>query len=320
MTIVGCHVSGDGQAKISLIGVMLRQVRSSLRHLFWTHVLTSGTMAMTLFVFGAFMLLQVNLERLLNGWGEQIQITAYLTNNLGVGDAQNLVKRIEALPEVARVRHTDQEQAWRDFQTSLGTQSGLLDGLPRDVLPASIEITIKPEQRDSLAVEQLAARLKTEKEIASVEYPQEWVERLGLAVLAVEWGKWMVGGVLFMATFFIVGSTVKLALFARKDEVEIMQLVGASEALIQAPFVLEGMIQGLVGAMLSLAALWAAYLLLAQQTPSMGGFLSPLGQLQFLDLQRMALLVAGGCLLGAAGSLFSLRRFVKTWHASSVER
>lgn len=305
--------------KLSLIGFVLRQVRTSLRHLFWTHVLTSGTMAMTLFVFGAFMLLQANLEHLLKGWGDQIQITAYLNNGLATADVQGLLKRIAAMPEVAGVRHISREQAWRDFQTALGSQSGLMDGLPRDVLPASIEIAIKPADRDGPVVEQFAERLKNEKEIASVEYPQEWVERLGLVVLAVEWAKWIFGGVLFMATFFIVGSTVKLALLARKDEVEIMQLVGASEELIQAPFVLEGMIQGLMGAAISLVALWGAYLLLRDQTPAVGGFLAPLGELQFLDLRRIGLVVATGWLLGAAGSVFALRRFVKTWHASRAQ-
>jgi cell division transport system permease protein len=304
---------------LSLIGVILRQVRSSLRHLMWTHALASGTMAISLFIFGAFMLLEVNLERLLAGWGEQIQIIAYLKNNISPGDVQALVKRIEALPEVARVSHTSQEQAWRDFQTALGSQSGLLDGLPRDVVPASLEVTIKPGERDGSTIEQLANNLKAEKEIASVEFPQEWIERLGLVVLAIAWGKWVVGGVLFMATFFIVGSTVKLAIFARKDEVEILQLVGASEGLIQAPFVLEGMIQGLIGATISLAALWGAYLLLRQQTQPVNAFLAPLGELKFLDLERMALLMASGWLLGAAGSLFSLRRFVKTWHPLRLE-
>jgi cell division transport system permease protein len=305
--------------KLSLIGVVLRQVRSNLRGLFWTHVLTAGTMAMTLFVFGAFMLLQINLERLLNRWGDQIQITAYLNAKLEPDDVQALLKRVEALPEVEQVRHITHEQAWRDFQTALGSQSGLLDGLPRDVLPESVEITVKPAYRDAAPVDQLAARLKAEKEIASVEYPQEWVERLGLIVLAVEWSKWIVGGALFMATFFIVGSTVKLAIFARKDEVEIMQLVGASETLIQAPFVLEGIMQGLAGAALSLAGLWGAYLLLRDQVPSLGGFLAPLGELQFLDPREMAWLVVAGWLLGAAGSLVSLRRFVRTWHASRVK-
>jgi cell division transport system permease protein len=276
-------------------------------------------MAMTFFVFGAFMLVQVNLERLLKTWGEEIQVTAYMNNKIDAAEVQELLQHIAAWPEVARVRHISQEQAWRDFQTALGSQAGLLDGLPRDVLPASVEITLKPGSRDAPVVEQIAERLRAEKGIASVEYPQEWVERMGLAVLAVEWGKWIVGGILFMATFFIVGSTVKLALFARKDEVEIMQLVGASEALIQAPFVIEGMIQGFAGAAISLAALWAAYLLLREQTPSMGGFLAPLGQLQFLDAARMVLLVTSGWLLGAAGSLFSLRRIVKTWYASTAK-
>ena len=164
------------------------------------------------------MLLQTNLEYLLKGWGDQLQITAYFNNGLAEPPSRGFdCSGSQALPEVAQVRHTSQEQAWRDFQTALGAQSGLLEGLPRDVLPASIEITIKPENRDEKVIEQLAARLRDENDIASVEYPQEWVERLELVVLAVEWAKWILGGVLFLATFFIVGSTVKLALLrARK--------------------------------------------------------------------------------------------------------
>lgn len=301
--------------KISLIAFVLRRVRSNLRQLFWTHVLTAGTMAMTLFVFGGFMLVEINLQRLLKGWGDQIQIMGYLNNGLPAEDVRALIKRIDAMPEVESVRHISQEQAWRDFQTALGSQSGLLDGLPREILPASIEISLKPAQRDVMVVEQLAERLKREHGIATVEYPQEWVERLALAVLAVEWVKWMLGGVLFLATFFIVGSTVKLAVLARKDEVEIMQLVGASEELIQAPFVIEGMIQGLAGAAISIAGLWLAHGLIQNELPSMSGFWMPLGELQFLDPSSLALLLVIGWLLGAAGSLISLRRFVRSWNA-----
>jgi cell division transport system permease protein len=106
-------------------------------------------------------------------------------------------------------------------------------------------------------------------------------------------------------------------MLARQDEIEILQLVGASEDLIQAPFVLEGVIQGVVGATISLALLWVTYqILLRSELPSLGGFLTPLGQIQFLDLTSMGLLLAIGWLLGAAGSLFSLRRFIRTWNAS----
>ena len=273
-------------------------------------------MAVTLFVFGAFMLLQINLEHLLKGWGEQIQITAYLSKNVGVDEMPALLARVQALAEVERVRLISQEQAWRDFQTALGAQSGLLDGLPRDVLPACLEISLKPAHRDSPVVEQLAARLRAEKEFASVEYPQEWVERLGLIVLAVEWAKWSLGGLLFLATFFIVSSAVKLAFLARQDEIEIMQLVGASEELIQAPFVLEGMIQGLVGGALSVAMLWGLFVLTQSEFPTLAGLMAPLVRPQFLDSASIALVIVSGWLLGAAGSLFSLRRFIRTWKAT----
>jgi cell division transport system permease protein len=299
--------------KIALVGFVARRVRQSLWQSFWTHILTAGTLAMTLFVFGAFIMVQVNLEQLLKGWGDQLQITSYLNKQLGADGLAKLVERVRSFPEVERVQYTDQEQAWRDFQTALGTQSGLLDGLPRDLLPASIEITLKQDQRDGAAVEKLAERLKREPEIAIVEYPQEWVERLALITLAVRWAKWIVGGVLFLATFFIVGSTAKLAILARQDEVEIMQLVGASENLVQAPFVLEGMILGLAGAAASVGALWAVYLVLQNELPALGAWVAPAGELQFLDRSSAGSIVAIGCLLGATGSLFSLRRFIRTW-------
>jgi cell division transport system permease protein len=304
--------------KLSLIGFVLRRVGSSLRQLLWSHVLSAGVMAATLFIFGGFMLLETNLQKLLKGWGDQIQITAYLRSDLADGDVPGLLQRVAAMPEIERVRHTSREQAWRDFQAALGTQSGLLDGLPREVLPASIDITLAPAHRNAADVEQLADRLRREGEVASVEYPQEWVERLSLVVLLVEWIKWTLVGVLSVATFFIVGSTIKLAVLSRQDEVEIMQLVGASENLIQAPFVIEGMLQGLAGAVLALAALAMAYWFLQRELATMSGLWAPFDGPRFLDLPSMGLLLGAGWLLGMVGSLASLRRFLRTWHTSGA--
>ncbi|MGH7874797.1 MAG: cell division protein FtsX [Candidatus Binatia bacterium] len=299
--------------KFSSISFVLRRVRQSLWQLIWTHVLTSGTMAMTLFVFGAFMLVQINLDHLLKGWGDQLEVTAYLKTDASAEAVRQLVTRIQGSPEVERVSHTSQEEAWQDFQTALGAQSGLLDGLPRDLLPASLEIQIKSQHRDGPVIEQLVARLKNNAEIATVEYPQEWVEHLALIVLAVGWAKWIVGGVLFLATFFIVGSMAKLAVLARQEEVAIMQVMGASAGLVQAPFVVEGMILGLSGAAVSVALLWAAFLFAQQQLPALGGLFLWTGNLQFLDPAGSLLIFAIGWSLGAAGSLFSLRPFVRTW-------
>lgn len=301
------------------IGLVFRQAGTSFRHLYWTHLLTALTLAIALFVFGAFMLLQTNLEYLVRGWGEELQISAYLTNGVAEDRVAALMKHIEAMPEVAHARYISHAEARRDFQAALGPQSGLLDGLPADVLPASIEITLKPEERSEASVSRLAARLRDDHDVASVEYPQQWIEKLELAALVVGWAKWVFGGALFLATFFVVRSTVRLALLTRRDEVEILQLVGAPEELIQAPFVLEGLIQGVLGAGLAVAGLWGFYLLLQDQIALFGAVLTPFGRLQFLPAERLALLVAIGLLLGTAGSLFSLRGFIRTWHASSAQ-
>src|SRR5581483_11169748 len=228
-----------------LAGLVLRQVGASLRRLFWTHALTAATTAIALFVFGAFLLFQTNLEYLVRGWGEELQVSAYLNRDVAEERVGALLQRIEAMPEVARARYISHAQARGDFQAALGARSGLLDGLPPDALPASVEIALKPAARSAESAARLAARLKQDRDIAEVEYPQQWAENLDVAALIVGWAKWVFGGILFLAVFFVVRSTVRLALFARQDEVEILQLVGASQTLIEAPFVIEGMIQGL---------------------------------------------------------------------------
>jgi cell division transport system permease protein len=223
------------------------------------------------------------------------------------------MERIRALPEVEQARHITRDQAWNDFRTALGAQSGVLEGLPPDVLPASFEITLKPAYRDPPRVQELAIRLGNINGIATVEYPQQWVDRLNLFVLAVQWTKWALSGILFTATFFIVGSTVRLALLARKEEIEIMQLVGASEELIQAPFVVEGMLQGCIGAVFALLCLWLFYLFLHEYFVPEMALLGSSMQIRFLDPASITMIMMIGWLLGGLGSLFSLRRFLRKW-------
>ena len=293
------------------ITFVMRQALNSLRELFWTHFLTSMTMTMALFVFGAFMLVQENLQTWLKGWGEQIHLNAYVDKSVSAADTEELLKRIRSFQQVDKVRYISQAEAWRDFKAALGAQSGILDGLPEDVLPASFEIGVRSEYRGAEQIRALAGQIRNEKGVTLVEYPQEWVERLNLIVLAVAWAKWIFGGVLFAVTLFIVGSTVKLAILARKDEIDMMQLFGASQEMIEAPFVIEGMTQGLVGGVLSVLCLWGLYLYLREQIPSALGVAAPFNQIQFLQLRSLGLMIAIGWILGAAGSLASLKRFAR---------
>jgi cell division transport system permease protein len=299
--------------KPALSAFVLRRVGKgfwrSRRH----HLLCVTVMAASLFFFGAGTLAQINLERLLEGWGGQLQITAYFQRQLAASEISAALDHLQSWPEVEPVRLINQEQAWRDFQAALATQSGLLEGLSADVLPASVEIALKPAYRDSASFEQVAARLRGEKAFATIDYPQQWIERLDRMQLGLGWAKWSFGAVLFVAIFLVVSGAIKLGLTAHQEEIEVMQLLGAPTELIQAPFVLEGLIQGLAGAALSLALLWALFVPLQNEFSTFAALMAPLAEPRFLDSSSSALVLAMGSLLGAAASLFSLKKWLRGW-------
>lgn len=299
--------------KVAQLSFVFHRVVKSLRELVWTHMLTAGTMAVTLFIFGGFLLLQENLQGLLRGWGSQLQIFAYLDDGLASTTFQSLLRQVRSLPEVETARFVSKQEAWETFKKALGAQSGVLDGLESNILPSSLEIALKKQYRQHTSVEELAKRLKRLEGVTDVEYPGEWLEKLSLLMLGIQWTKWILGGFLFIATLLIVGSTVKLAILARRDEIEIMQLVGAPNGLIKAPFVVEGMIQGFAGASLALLLLWLLFLFMGLRLPSSFGISIPRDQLHFLDLGRVSLLLFLGWAMGAGGSFFSLRRFFRSW-------
>lgn len=299
--------------KVAQVSFVFQRVVKSLSELFWSHMLTSGTMAVTLFIFGGFLLLQENLQGLLRGWGSQLQIFAYLEDGLASTAFQSLLRQVRSLPEVETVRFVSKQEAWETFKKALGAQSGVLDGLEANILPSSLEIALKKPYRQHAAVGDLAERLKRLKGVTDAEYPGEWLEKLSLLMLGIQWTKWILGGFLFIATLLIVGSTVKLAILARRDEIEIMQLVGAPNGLIKAPFVVEGMIQGFMGASLALLFLWLLFLFLGLRLPSLFGISISRDQLHFLDVGGVSLLLFLGWAMGAGGSLFSLRRFFRSW-------
>ena len=305
---------------MAVLGFVARRAGQGLRQHCSTIVLSGFTIALNVGVFGGFLLLQLNLEKFLRSWGDGIQITAYLSSTVDAAEVNALLATLKGYPEIERVRHTSQEQAWRDFLSGLGAQKGLLEGLPSNVLPASIEITLRPAFRDDVAMENLAARLRKQKEFTEIDYPQQWVERLSSVVAALQWLKWLVAGVLFLAAFFIVTRMIKLAVLARRQEIEVMQLIGATEALIQAPLAIEGLVQGLLGAGGAITIVWAIYRLLRDDPAGFSNLIPALGQLEFLDGPSIALIVCISVLLAVSASLFALRGIVGSWKVSPPAR
>ncbi len=299
--------------RMAQLSFAFRCVRRSLREHFRIHLLTAGTTVTALFIFAGFILIQENLHRLVTAWGDGVRMFAYLDERLAAAEVEPLAARVGAYPEIKDVRYVSQSEAWENFKKSAGAPSAALEGLSAEVLPASLEIAVKAGHRDRDALAGVAARLRAEKGVGKVEYPEEWLRKLSLLLVALEWAKWIFGGGLLLAALLIGGNTFKLARLARGEEIEIMQWAGAPPWLIRLPFVIEGMVQGIFGAALSVSFLWLLFLVATTQLPRASGLFAAGAELRFLEPESLAFILIFGWAIGTLEGLLSLRRWLKRW-------
>lgn len=266
-----------------------------------TSAVATVTIALCLLLGGAFALLLVNMERVLVRFGEEVRISAYLSDALGAEEQAALAERARALPGVASVDLVSKEAALERFRASPFGRASLLDGLDENPLPASLEIVLAPDHRNRAGVDAVVAQLDPLAGVEELGYGHEWVEGYARAVRLVRGIAFALGLVLAAATLLIVSNTIRLAVYARRDEIEILALVGAGRAFVATPFLLEGLLEGLLGGALALGLLALAFygttgfgsgfeLLLGNTEPAFFGAGGALG------------LVGVGALLGALGS------------------
>ncbi len=290
------------------VSVLLRTAWRGLLATPLVSAIAIGTIGIALLLVGAFALLVTNMERLLDRFGEDIRVSAFLEEGLDPEAHAALVAKVEAAPGVERVHLVTKERALERFRESLVGRAALVDGLDENPLPASLEITLVPAERTKDGLDALAAAIEGEAGIAELGYGHEWVDGYAQAVALVRGVGTAIGAVLALATLLIVGNTIRLSIYGRSDEIEILQLVGASRPHVAIPFLLEGLAQGLLGGLLGLGLLalgfeWLAPQLASQLELLLGwvtpGFLTPFG---------CVALLSAGALLGALGSAAALGR------------
>lgn len=269
------------------------------------------TMAVALATVATFFLVVVNIEQLAQRWTKEIQIIAYLQKPPAQKNIAILMQSLKRIPEVESIKYVSPLDAMRRFKNHLGEDASLLQGVNRDLLPASFELSLKPEFRNQPGIKTVIEKLENLLEVDDLRYGQKWLERFNNFVRMLRFVGIVLGGFLLFAALFIVSNTIKLTLYARRDELEIMALVGATMRFIKIPFLLEGAIQGLLGGLLSLAFLALSFVLILSHSVD-SFWLTPTDfELVFLTLQQQILLVVAGVLLGVLGSFSSLRRFVR---------
>jgi cell division transport system permease protein len=215
---------------------------------------------------------------------------------------------VQRLPGVESVAWVSKQAALERFRASPFGRASLLDGLDENPLPASLEIVLVPEQRNSKGLEALVRTLADLPGIEELGYGHEWVEGYSRAVALVRSVALASGAVLAFATLAIVANTIRLSVYARRDEIEILRLVGAGRAFVAAPFLLEGLLQGALGGLAALALLAAGF---RAGTGTLGGGLELLlgyTELTFFGPWAAAALMGAGAALGALGSAVAVLR------------
>ena len=270
-------------------------------------LLSTMTIALALFVLGAFLLLTSNLQQLGAGWGAAAELSVYLQDGITPSDRTALEGALRQSPLVGGTEFVSKEEARRRFKQMFGDLGTALDGAGDNPLPASYEVRLQAAARSNDAVESLSTHLKSLAGVADVRYDGQWVERLLAGVAVVRTVGLVIAGLLTVAGALTVANVVRLALYGRRDEIDIMQLVGAPQVYIRGPFVVEGILQGGIGALLALAALGVGFLAVRAR------YLAPLAStldvtsVRFLPAGVCLLLVAGGMVVGCVGGMVAAR-------------
>jgi len=287
-----------------LVGEALRDLRRAGR----VGVSAVLLIALSLSALGGFWVFSLNLGRAVDQWRERVRVVGYLKDEPSSSRLDELTRQIEAMPGVLRVRYVSKAEALKALKQSLGGQADVADQLPRNPLPASVEITPDADTATPEGTRALVRRLQTLPEIEEVQGGSQWVDGLAQFRRLFELVGLGVGAVLAAAAILTVTTATTLVLHLRRDEMEIMRLVGASETVIRLPRLLQGMAQGLLAAVIALAALEAAYALAAPRLEPLLPVTLGLQRAAFLSVPQMLLLMAGGAVLGAMGGLLARGR------------
>ena len=270
--------------------------------------LSTATIALALFVLGAFLVVTANLERLATEWGSVAEMSVYLKDDL-TQDQRRAIEGELALGDVIAAReYVSKTDALARFRQTFSDLTSTVETLGENPLPASYELRLRSGATVADSVDRLANRLRGTAGVADVRYDRQWLSRLLSIVAIVRRVGFGLGALLTLAAALTVANVVRLALYARRDELEIMQLVGAPTAYIRGPFVMEGVLQGGFGALIALVGLTLAFFVVR------GRYLTPLASavslssVRFLPAEVCVLLVVGGMAVGCVGGIVAAWR------------
>jgi len=256
---------------------------------------------LSLLVLGLFGVGTYNIRGVLNEIESRVEVVAYLRDEAGPEVAQLMVSDIEAFPEVESVIYISRNEALERAREEIPELRGLLSGEEANPLPASIEVRLLPGHRTPEIVGEVSERISGYPLVEETDYGKEWVERIHLLRRIAAAAALTVGGAFALVATLIIGAAIRMTIFARREEIEIMRLVGATNNFIRLPFLLEGFLTGLLGSGLALGATYLIYRILGERV----------FPLAWLPDEWVIYGVTAGALLGLTASGLAVRHHLR---------
>lgn len=277
------------------MALALREVWTAFRRAPGLGLLSVFTIAFSLFAFGLFGMVAYNTQRFLDRLEERVEIRAFLTDGTETEAVSAAVGDIKAFPEVAAVTLVGPQEALKRARAELAEFNDVFEP---EFLPTSLEIKLKPGMRDPARVKGVADRLAGYTFVDDVSYGEEWVRKFYTLRAAATASAIILGVAFALAAIIIIGSTIRTSVLARAREIGIMRLVGATDGFIRAPFLIDGMVKGVIGGAIAIG------LMLVTLT-----VLRAIGlDIAFVPGLATVAALAIGALLGLVGSALSVGR------------
>ena len=288
------------------LGFFLAEALKNLRLNLLMSITAITTTFICILVLGLGLLVSAHIQSIIGSVREDVSVEAFMPNATSQ-EVAALAKEVEAWPEVAMVTRVSEEQAFAEFKDTFKDQPDLYKDLDLGVFPPSIQIQLEDPHSASAVAERLKEQGFTERNLS---YPQQTINRLNSITAYVIWGLYGATLLFLVASVLLISNAIRLSIFARRKEIEVMKLVGASDGFVRTPFVLEGLLQAFAGASLAAFAVVWINLLFIDWSHNALPYV-PISSDAVNAFSNMLVLIAVGVAIGVIGSFLSVTRFLK---------
>lgn len=293
--------------KLTLWPYFFREALSGMIMNRTVHLIGIGTMVVSLLIFGSFLLLFVNLNTWIEGWEHSLNMSVYLDSGIDDKRRETVENILRNMPGATIQKYISKERAFSELAKALGPQAGLLKGIQRDILPASYEVIFKEVGEGKLEISAIKKEIEKIEGVEEVQYSEDLFSRFEGLINMVRLIGLIIGGLLSVGVLFIVSNTIKLTIYSRREEIEIMKLVGATDWFVKTPFLIEGIVQDILSGGIALLVLLIGYLVLSAN--KLYFFNLALLDFVFIPQEYIISIFIISVLLGLAGSFMALGRF-----------